>query len=70
MTWHQFSFRLRAAPELYGSPELGVLFLLYWRLSGGTHTQKKEDVVCISGGPKFKDTVRCAALGVEVPGYR
>ena len=23
-TWHQFSFRLRAAPELYGSPELGV----------------------------------------------
>ena len=23
-TWHQFSFRPRAAPELYGSPELGV----------------------------------------------
>ena len=23
-TWHQFSFRLRAAPELYGSSELGV----------------------------------------------
>ena len=39
-TWHQFSFRLRAAPELYGSPELGVLFLLYWRLSGGTKKKK------------------------------
>ena len=24
-TWHQFSFRLRAAPKLYGSSELGVL---------------------------------------------
>ena len=23
-TWRQFSFRLRAAPKLYGSPELGV----------------------------------------------
>ena len=34
VTWNQFSFRPRAAPELYGSPELGVRGLLYWRLSG------------------------------------
>ena len=27
-TWYQFSFRPRAAPKLYGSPELGVLFSL------------------------------------------
>ena len=43
-TWHQFSFRLRAAPKLYGSPELGVLLLLYWRLSGGTHKKTLKNL--------------------------
>ena len=39
-TWHQFSFRRKAAPELYGSSELGVLLLLYWRLKAGAPKKK------------------------------
>ena len=44
-TWHQFSFRRKAAPELYGSSELGVLLLLYWRLKAGA--PKKKDLLHI-----------------------
>ena len=44
-TWHQFSFRLRAAPKLYGSPELGVLLLLYWRFKAGAPKKKKKHSV-------------------------